>query len=54
MITYKGFSIGEAFLNASQDKVWNLNERQALRDIANGFKNSTYNNLLMVGEIEGR
>lgn len=53
MISYHGFSLGEAFANAASDKVWTPSERRALQAIAQGLANSHYNDLLMAGLIDG-
>lgn len=53
MISYRGNSLGEAFANAANDKVWTPSERRALQAISQGLANSHYNDLLMAGLIEG-
>ena len=53
MISYHGFSLGEAFANAARDDVWTPSESRALQAISRGLANSHYNDLLMAGLIDG-
>ena len=52
MITYKTFSVAEAFREASQDATWNKAERAALAAIAKGLKDSNWNQAYMAGEVQ--
>ena len=52
MITYKTFSVAEAFEMASQDATWNKSERAALAAIAKGLEDAHWNQAYMAGEVQ--